>query len=72
MTKEALHIQEKKCFINIQKKNFTNVLKLFAINKTIEKNKNQAKNESIISFNEDQIELCSTPIPYSTLHLEMK
>ena len=73
MIKEALHTQEKKSvIINISNKNFTNVLKLFAINNTTEKNKNQAKNKSIIIFNKDQIEFCSMPKPDSTLDLEIK
>ena len=58
--------------LTFKNKNFSKVLKLFTISNTTEKNKNQAKNESIISFNEDQIELCLTPMTDSTLDLEIK
>ena len=63
-----IFIKEKRAIINIQNKNYTNVLKLFAINDTREIN----KNEFMISFNENQIEFSSTPIPDSTLDLERK
>ena len=43
LIKEALHYKKKILFINVQNRNFNNVLKLVAINNTIERNKNQAK-----------------------------
>ena len=49
LIKEALHIQEKSPIINIQNRNFTNVLKLFAINNTVEKNKNKLKMSPYLS-----------------------
>ena len=62
LIKESLHIQEKSDLIIIQYKKFTNVLKLFEVYTTIERNKTDAKNDSVISFNENQIEFYSTPI----------
>ena len=55
--------------LNIQ--HFTDVLKLFAIYNNTEKNKNKAKNDSIISFSKDQIEFCSMALPDSTLYFEI-
>ena len=72
LIKEALHYKKKILFINVQNRNFNNVLKLVAINNTIERNKNHAKSDSIIYFNKNQIEFCSTPIRDLTLDLDIR